>query len=402
MTKQRILFVDDEPMVLQGYQRALRSLRSEWDMVFAESGPKALEYMAEHPFEVIVSDMRMPGMNGAQLLGEVQRRFPTTVRMILSGHADRDLVSQCVGVAHQFISKPCDPEELKSMVRNACALAGRLVDEGVKRVIGSIDRLPNVPEVYLELKEALRQEETDARVLGAILRKDIAMTAKILKLVNSAFFGLRRSVADPQDAVAYLGIDTIRTLVLTNSIFEQAPVLGGVGFTLADLWEHSMGVATGAKAILRAEGLPAVAQEEAFVGGVLHDVGVLILASNFQEDYARCTALVASEGVRLATAEQEVFGVTHAEVGAYLLGLWALPAAILRIVSLHHRPKHIEEAGMSPVLAVHVADVLAGAAGGHPAFQTNQVSQECLARAGVSGREEAWKAAMAEAGREPS
>jgi HD-like signal output (HDOD) protein len=396
MTKQQILFVDDEPMVLQGLQRILRPLRAEWDMAFAENGPAALQKMADLHFDVIVSDMRMPGMNGADLLREVMRRSPTTVRIVLSGHADRDLVAQCVGVAHQYISKPCDPEQLKSMVRNACLLAGKLVDEGVKRVIGSIDSLPSIPEVYAELRETLAKEGVDTRVVGDILQKDIGMTAKILKLVNSAFFGLRRTISSPHDAVAYLGIDTIKTLVLSNSIFDQSKPFQTRFFSITDLWQHCMGVAIGARKIAAHERLALALQEEAFVGGLLHDVGLLILASNFPDTYDRAAELILKEKLMIPTAEQEFFGVTHAEVGAYLLGLWGLPAPILKIVSLHHRPHVLEETDFNTVMVVHAADVLCGAKGGHPLFETGRFNLEALARSSLTSHVDGWTEAVAE------
>lgn len=395
MTKQQILFVDDDPMVLQGLQRMLRPSRGEWDMTFVESGQAALEKLAGQPFDVIVSDMRMPGMNGAELLNEVLKRFPATVRIVLSGHADKELVTQCVGVAHQYISKPCDPDQLKTMIRNACLLSGRLVDDEVRKVIGAIDRLPIVPQLYLELKEALSHEDSDPRVLGAIIQKDIGMTAKILKLVNSSFFGLRRVISDTQDAVTYLGIDTIKTLVLTNSIFEQSRQLKTRHFDISDLWRHSLAVATGAKAIASVEAMGRPAEEEAFVGGILHDVGVLVLASNFTETYDKVSDLVMSEKVIISTAEQEFFGVTHAEVGAYLLGLWGLPAGILKIVSLHHRPHAFEAEGMCTTLAVHASDVICGATSGQALFESGRFNLESLERSGLSSHVDTWRAACA-------
>jgi HD-like signal output (HDOD) protein len=395
MLKQQILFVDDEPMVLQGLQRILRPLRGEWDMVFAEGGPQALELMATHAFDVIISDMRMPGMNGADLLKEVLRHHPTTVRIVLSGHADKDLVSQCVGVAHQYISKPCEPDQLKTMIRNACVLSGRLVGDEVKKVLGAIDRLPVVPQLYLELKEALKGEDNDPVVLGAIIQKDIGMTAKILKVVNSSFFGLRRTISDAKDAVSYLGIDTIRVLVLSNSIFEQSRPFRTRHFDISDLWRHSMSVATGAKAIAQAEAMGHLAEEEAFVGGILHDVGVLVLASNFSETYDKVSDLVISDRVTVSTAEQEFFGVTHAEVGAYLLGLWGLPAGILKMVSLHHRPHAFESDGLCTTLAVHAADVICGAAEGQALFESSRFNQESLERMGLAGHQDKWKHACA-------
>lgn len=397
MAKQQILFVDDEPMLLQGLQRLLRPFRTEWDMSFVESGQAALERMAEHPFDVIVTDMRMPGMNGAELLKEVRARYPAMVRIVLSGHADKELVAQCVGTAHQYISKPCDPDQLKAMIRNACILSGRLVDEEVRRVIGAIDRLPVIPEIYLELKEALSQEDADPATLGAIIQKDIGMTAKILKLVNSSFFGLRRVISTPQEAATYLGLDTLKTLVLTNSVFEQSKPLKTKLLSISDIWHQSMAVAAGAKAIAQAEGLKRDGVEWAFVGGVLHDIGVLILASNFTETYDQVADLVVAERVSISTAEQEFFGVSHAEVGAYLLGLWGLPADILNIVSLHHRVHLQDEGHATALIAVHAADVFCGNHLGHALFETERLNQTAIEKAGLWGRREAWEALVKDA-----
>lgn len=396
MPRQQILFVDDEPMLLQGLQRMLRPFRSDWDMAFVEGGEQALAKLAEHPFDVIVTDMRMPGMNGADLLKEVMRRHPAMVRIVLSGHADESLISQCVGVAHQYISKPCDPEQLKALIQNACVLSGALVDEEVRKVIGAIDRLPSVPALYLELKAALASEDVDAQTLGSIIEKDIGMTAKILKLVNSSFFGLRRVVSSPHEAVTYLGIDTIKTLVLTNGIFEQSKPFRTHQLTLPGLWHHSMTVASGAKAIAHAEGMDLPHEEEAFVGGILHDVGVLILASNFPELYDQASELVSAERISLPTAEKELFGVTHAEVGAYLMGLWGLPAPILNIVSLHHRARVQDEGCMTSLIAVHAADVLCGSHDRGSVFEMGRLDQMALERAGVWERREAWSELLAQ------
>jgi HD-like signal output (HDOD) protein len=390
MTK-RILFVDDDPNVLQGLQRMLRSMRSEWDMVFAEGGEAALARMEEQPFDVVVSDMRMPGMNGAELLRETMRRCPTTVRLVLSGHADRDLVSQCVGVAHQYISKPCDPEQLKSMIRNACLLTGDPVSEEVKRIIGSIDKLPTIPVLFQRLKKALEDEDVSSQKLGDIIQQDMGMTAKILKLVNSAFFGLRRSIETPHEAVAYLGIDTIKTLVLANGIFQEGVCFKTRVFTLEDLWQRTLHVASGAKAIAMAEHADRSLQEEAFVGGILHDVGVLLLATNFPDVYDIVGNLVLQENLPISEAEQREFGVTHAEVGAYLLGLWGIPAPILKIVSLHHRPSVSQEPVFSALLAVHAADVLSGKHGQHPLFERGHLDMPLLDQAGLQDRLAVWE-----------
>ena len=158
--KKRILFVDDDPLVLQGLQRMLRSMREEWEMEFVESGPIALEAMAKSPFDVVVSDMRMPGMNGAELLNRVMKLHPNTIRFILSGHADQDLVMQCVGTTHQYLAKPCEPDALKATIRRASALGQSLQNGQLKSLVSRIERLPSLPSLYLKVVQKLQDPES--------------------------------------------------------------------------------------------------------------------------------------------------------------------------------------------------------------------------------------------------
>lgn len=245
--KPQILFVDDEPLVLQGLQRSMRSMRNEWDMSFLDNAAAALAFMVETPVAVIVSDMRMPVMNGAQLLGEVMKRHPKTVRLILSGHADQELILQCVGSTHQFLSKPCDPEQLRATVRRAMDLESNLKNERLQQLVGRMEHLPSVPSLYSEIVDKMHDPEVVLEDVGAIIAKDAGMTAKMLKLVNSAFFGLRREVSSPAEAVSYLGLDTIKSLVLSMHAFSQFETANAAGFSLAAVWNHSMATAAAAK-----------------------------------------------------------------------------------------------------------------------------------------------------------
>jgi len=388
---KRILFVDDEPMVLQGLQRMLRQMRGEWDMVFATGGEAALKLMAQAPFDVIVTDMRMPGMNGAELLQQVMRLYPSTVRLVLSGHADRDLVAQCVGVAHQYISKPCEPEQLKTTIRSVCIPGGDQASEEIKRIAGSIIHLPSVPLLYSRLRRALEDENATTQTLGDIIQTDIGMTAKILKLVNSAFFGLRRTIDTPHEAVAYLGVETVKTLVLANGIFCESPALETKIFSLESLWHHSLKVANGARAIAMAEEADRHIQEASFVGGILHDVGILLLAANFPEAYDRVVEIVVQEHIPVPQAEERLFRISHAEVGAYLLGLWGIPGPILDIVRKHHWPLPALPKGFSPILAVHTADALSGLKNQHPLFEGGELDEVALENAGLKDRIAVWR-----------
>lgn len=393
--KKRILFVDDEPMVLQGLRRMLRPLREGWDMSFVESGPAALELMAQEPFDVVVSDMRMPGMNGAELLNEIMLRHPQTVRLVLSGHADKDLILQCVGSTHQYLSKPCDPEALKATVQRTSQLEASLKNEKIQQLVSQMDRLPSIPSVYSQIVEALQDPDVGLDAVGTIIARDIGMTAKVLKLVNTAFFGLGRQVSDVSEAVGYLGLDTVKSLVLSIHAFSQFEDIQIPGFSLERIWNHSLDVAALAKAIAQAEDGPNKSKDECFVAGMLHDAGKLVLALNFSEQYTQAIERLENGTASLVEAEQEVFGVSHADVGGYLLGLWGLPERVVEAIALHHSPGRCSAPGFSPLLAVHVADALIherdsqDTSRRHPGADT-----EYLATAGSTDRLESWRALL--------
>ena len=226
MDKRRILFVDDEPNILDGLRRMLRSMRKEFDLYFAESGKEALELMNQNEFDVVVSDMRMPGMDGAELMTEIQKRYPHSIRIMLTGQADEESTLRTIGVVHQFLAKPCDPEKLKNILLRASALHRLMIDGKLKDIVSSIDTLPSLPSVYVKLQKKIREPEASLDDIGEIISQDIAMTAKILQLVNSAFFGLYQKVESPARAVKLLGLDTIKALVLVSQIFSEIKISG--------------------------------------------------------------------------------------------------------------------------------------------------------------------------------
>ncbi len=356
--KKTVLFVDDEDMVLQGLQRSMRAMRNDWDMTFVDSGAKALAFLETTPADVIVSDMRMPGMNGVQLFAEVAKRFPKSVRLILSGHADQELILQCVGSTHQFLSKPCDPEALRTTVRRAMELEGSVKNAHLQQLVARMDHLPSIPSLYSEIVEKMNDPDAALEDVGVIIAKDPGMTAKILKLVNSAFFSLRREVSNPADAAAFLGLDTIKSLVLSLNAFSQYESVKTDGFSLAALWNHSLATASAAKRIAQLEKSVAKTVDHAFAAGLLHDVGKTVLAFNFPDQYGKTIQLAQSQGADLLKAEQETFGANHADVGGYLLGLWGLPVPVVDAISLHHQPSLGADEVFTPLTAVHAANAL--------------------------------------------
>jgi len=354
----RILFVDDEPNMLEGMQRMLRSMRKDWRTAFAASGPEALEILGREPFDVVVSDMRMPGMDGAELLAAVKKRYPETVRIILSGHSDKEMVMKSVLPAHQYLSKPCDAGTLKATINRTCALRDLLTDEGLRLVVAQMESLPSLGSLYAEIMAELQSETASMARIGGIISQDIGMTAKVLQLVNSAFFGHIRHVASPAQAAELLGLENIKTLALSMKIFSQFDGSRFPNLSIAEMWEHSLRTGGLARALALAENQAQAAVDDAFMAGMLHDAGKLILAENFPTKYQEVMETAGRHRSLLWQEEARGFGVTHAQVGAYLFSLWGLPYSLVEAVAFHHDPGSAHHEEFCPLTAVHVGNYL--------------------------------------------
>ena len=389
--RPRILFVDDEVLVLQGLKRMLHSMRGEWEMEFVEGGDAALKAMEEAPCDIVISDMRMPGMTGAELLGEIMLRHPDSVRLILSGHADQELILQCLDVAHQYLSKPCDPEMLVATLRRAIDTKTALHNETVRSLVARMETLPIQPALYLEISGLLRESMTPIDEITQVIEHDPSMASKILQLINSAFFGRPLPEATIGEAVAYLGLDIIRSLILGLGIFDQFPFRVQVD----DFYDHSFQVACVAREIARLEKQPKAIIEEAFTAGLLHDAGKLVLRANFPDEFEECFVRAFGERRAFFTAETETFGCAHAEIGAYLFGLWGLPISVVEAVALHHTPSRAHARTFTPLTAVHAANALVHR--NHSEASEDVLDTEYLAACGLADRVPAWEKAVSKA-----
>ncbi|MBN2418195.1 MAG: HDOD domain-containing protein [Deltaproteobacteria bacterium] len=356
--KRRVLFVDDEPMVLQGLGRMLRTERNNFQASFASSGPEALSLLSKEHFDVIVTDISMPQMNGLQLLAKVKNQYPDMVRIILSGEPDLDVLMKSVNVSHQFFNKPCDPEVLKTAIMRTCRLSEFLRNDSMKKILTRIDSLPSMPSIYFEITDELQSKNASIQKVGKIISKDAALTSKILQLVNSAYFSLPRHIASPEHAAVLLGINIIKSLVLVTQVFKKYDKLDMPGNFLQSLWSHNILTANFAKAIAKEESRDQKIVDNAFIAGLLHDCGKLILASNFTEEYREIITNSHENSRPLWSQEEETLGITHAEVGAYLMELWGLPSSIIEAIAFHHNPSLYGDNCFSPLTAVYIANSL--------------------------------------------
>jgi HD-like signal output (HDOD) protein/CheY-like chemotaxis protein len=353
----QVIFVDDEPRVLTGIERALAMQDKDWACRFATSGKEALALLEETPADVVVSDMRMPFMDGAELLTQVRERWPASIRIILSGHSDTDATLRMLDVAHQFVFKPCDNAALLAVLEDALSLRKLFRDPQVTDVVGRISRLPAAPKVFAEICRLLADPASDAHQIAERIGSDPALGAKILQLANSAFFSRGVKIHDISNAIARLGLDQVSLLVLASQVFAEA----ADDPQIALLQRRAMLAASLATRIAGKKGIEATAALLAHVALIVPE-------------------LRQAEADTAATACDTPM---HAAVGAYLLAVWGLPFDIVEAVARHHRPAR---AGAPTVFdtagIVHVATALAS--GEAP-------DQDYLQQAGVLDKLPEWE-----------
>lgn len=393
---KRVLFVDDEQAVLDGIRRNVERRDDQWEVAFAPSAENALMLMEASPFDVIVSDLRMPGMDGPTLLKTVCDKYPTVVRIVLSGASEMGDALRAVSLAHQFLVKPCDPDMLRIAVERATSLSSILSNKLLASMVGSVKDLPVLPRTYLALRGALENPNVSLKTIVQIIEGDVGISAKILQLVNSAFFGLPREISTLQTAVSFLGTQMVQNLVLSAEVFhvfeKAAPIHR---FSFEDLHMHSQLAAKIAGRIPA----PAHVHGAAIVAALLHDMGKLVLALRSPKHFERSVQGAFDENLPLFQVEQQLIGVSHAEVGAYLLGIWGLPTPVVEAVAHHHCPERIPHDALDAVGIVHIANYLAHEHPVHPPVFAGMPQQPpdpaYLQAVGANGAMEEW-AEMAE------
>lgn len=352
----RVLLVDDEPRIVTAIQRLLRPHREKWDVSVATSGDEALALMAAAPFDAVISDMRMPVMDGATFLGIAREKYPATMRVVLSGQTDAETTRRVLPIAHQFLSKPTERTELLATLERVVMLHAEIDDPKVREAIGGVDALPTLPAVCAELGAVLAKEQTTVADIARVVEGEPAIVAKLLQVVNSPFFGARRRIASVTDAVAYLGTDQLETIVLAVAMVSALPPRTP-HFDAKAFSEHSVAVARRALQIPEGRELA----DTSFAAGLLHDVGKLAMAATMPALYDRIASKCQESGLAFEEAEIELGSCGHARIGATLLELWGLPFDIVEAVLRHGAPVAQEGGTLRAADAVYLAQRLIGA-----------------------------------------
>ncbi|MBO6513847.1 MAG: HDOD domain-containing protein [Phycisphaerales bacterium] len=352
----KVLFVDDEELVLQGLKRQLRGQRKNWDMKFQKSASDALELLSKEHMDVIVSDMRMPGMNGAELLNEVRERWPEMVRLVLSGQTDQSELLMHIGCIHQYLQKPCDPDNLIHVVSRVHSLISSVESSELRTVVAGLDSLPVVPEVYLRLVEELNSDSSNAEIIAQIVQEDVGLSVKLLQLVNSTFFGMPREITSVKDAIVLIGMNNLVNLVLTAKIFDTLSANAVSSAYVSKLWRDCGDLGASAKCMAKTAGQSSDVYESAYLSGVLSHVGRALVAHSLPDLFNEIMELVKQESISISDAELNVLGVGQEVIGAYALGIWGFAYSVIESVARQESPNmSIVKYANHPLLWLHIA-----------------------------------------------
>ncbi len=359
--KKSVLFVDDEKNVVSALKRMLYPYRKEWELNFAESGSEALEIMKERKIDVVVTDIRMPHMGGDKLLKIIKNEFPEVIRITLSGFAEDRTTLHTARLAHQAIAKPADPDEIISTLKRAFKLRECLNNNKIQRLFNNLEQIPSLPEIYLELENEILSNNSSLKKISEIISKDPLITAKILQLTNSAFFGFPLRVNNIEQAVNFLGINLIKSLILTIKLFKLIDDKGSKVRFYQNIWQHSNQVALMSKHIAKIKMFGKEPEDDLFLAGLFHDIGKLILAENLDDYIETVNRIMQEEQCTYVEAERKFLDTDHAHLSAYLLGLWGFPDPIIAPILFHHDDSAVNVENLTAGSVLKISDTLINA-----------------------------------------
>jgi HD-like signal output (HDOD) protein/ActR/RegA family two-component response regulator len=344
----KVLFVDDEIMILNGLKRAF--FRSKWQLLFADSADKALQILKQESVDFIISDMRMPGMNGADLLEIVSVLYPQIVRIILSGHSNEETAKKASFVAHQWFNKPCQSKALENVLNHIYLVRNSLPNPAVREAVGKIKTLPSPPKVYMRLSASLNDKSIDMQKISEIIANDPALVAKILQLTNTSFFSNGKQVESLAEAITRLGVDLVFSIVIAAETYDKIHEI--LGYSITDEQKHCLSTARLAASMVE----PSFRQETILVG-LLHNIGKFILCQlspDIMASYIK-QRVIGADNIEL---EQRLFNTDHTQLAGYLLHLWNFSYNLIENIVLHHQPLKLMKGNFGSGAAVYVASRL--------------------------------------------
>lgn len=362
----RVLFVDDEPLVLRSLDRALRIRKLPWEARFVDTSTGALAMLASERFDVVVADLRIPDLDGVELLTEIQRSHPRIARLVLSGQVGTTDCVRAMRVAHQCLSKPCNIELLSHLIGRLQLTQGLLDDGELAAGATALSCLPSPPRLHLAVTTAIARGAGLAEI-AQIIDGDVAVTAKLIQLVNCASFTQGVPVTTVQRALIMLGTDVVRDLLLGIEVFRGFEGSAASAASIEALRGHSKQVAQ-----LAATLAPRDLASDAFVAGMLHDIGELVLI---------CLDRSARQPA------------DHCRAGGFLLGLWGIKDAIVDAIVGHHEPGGVAAGAVRLTDLLYVSELVVAELDAGGAAQPEAIDPAWLARNSLAVLDDARRVA---------
>jgi HD-like signal output (HDOD) protein len=356
--KRCIYIVDDQLPVLETAVIILRGMDAQWEVAGFSDPLEALAAVKVRAPDLILSDQLMPGMQGSQLLEEVRKVAPAVIRVIMSGYVSLSKLT-LITSAHQYMAKPFDIGKLRDLVQRSFAAQERIVNKGLQTVATSLRSIPSLPQVHQSLLAELENTSTASSTIARMVAEDAGLSIKVLQLANSPLFGQGYLITNPTDAVMCLGTEMIAAIVLSQSLFRHYETLSSADLDLPRVWSHSWETAYLGQLICRQKGLQRRKAEEAFLAGLLHEAGRLILVDNFAGQFATACREARQAKSPLAPRLLENFLTTPAQLTAYLMELWGMPTEVVTALSCLDDPQKEPGGVFSLTSALYVADHLA-------------------------------------------
>lgn len=357
--KKRICFAGFGEEEFEALQPSLVTLDGVWDCVFSPDAASALDAMAAAPCDATVANLTARGINDSELLQQAAIRHPRTLRFVLGDVMDRELIVNCMGVAHQFISRPWKPPELVSIIERSLALDAWLSNDKLRAFVPRLGKLPSLPATYFEVLKKAESPDSSVDSIAEVIARDPALTVRLLQMVNSPACGLTEKITSPTQAVSRLGLETVKALVLCLQLFSQSDPVPGASFSLDQLWHHSFSVAKIAGKIIQHSIASERMASDSYTAGLLHNIGQIVLATNLSKEYSVVVETARKRKCPLQEVELEQLGVTSNQVGSYLLGLWGMPLPLVEAAALYHAPASATAVEFTVLTVVHIANVLA-------------------------------------------
>lgn len=349
--KKNILFVDDEKQILRAIKRLF--LSENYNVFLAESGKDALEILKNNHISIMVTDMRMPGMGGYELLQTVKALYPETLRLILSGYADENQIFNAIqnNLAKLYMFKPWDNEKFVDMINQISNFEDLRQNKRILNIIDKIDVLPTLPERYNKFNKLV---ESDASIdkISDFIEEDPSISASVLHIANSAFYASK--VGSIKQAISFLGLANIKNIVLFTNVFN---ISGNFEiFKVKELWEH-LAITNKIQHLIYSKLLNKKMPEYFSTAGLLHDIGKILEMQYFNTEYKKIIATAkTNKDKSIVEIENEILNINHCEFGAHLLDWWGVPHPIIEAALYHHDPLNENVLNKELICVVYVAD----------------------------------------------